>query len=238
MGGRAVARWRQGFAAISGSRPSSPSPARWPGPSLYPWPQRPPGLIEDAFAELAGAGSRSSTPMTTPASMSATRSIPARTFSTAPPSRCSSTPSAGTSVLHQLRPVAFRAAAARLSGVHRHLPRAHQGLPCEGRRVQSDRPAGRLFRLSALGQPRRPLPLAGRRAGRLSAPSSPSWRNTTTTAGRCSNGNAASSIPRTARREGAPLHQQPHHPRHREGVRRFRHRRRRPEEDQRMLGLG
>ena len=30
-----------------------PSPARWPGPIVYPWPQRPAGLVEEAFAELA-----------------------------------------------------------------------------------------------------------------------------------------------------------------------------------------
>ena len=64
-------------------------------------------------------------------------------------------------------PVALPAAAARLSRLHRHLSRAHQGVPRQGRRVQPDRPAGRLFRLPALDQPRRPLPLARRRAGRF-----------------------------------------------------------------------
>ena len=51
--------------------------------------------------------------------------------------------------LHPLRPEPLRAAAARLSRLHRHLPRAHQDVPRQGRRVQSDRPAGRLWRLSS-----------------------------------------------------------------------------------------
>ena len=53
-------------------------------PYLYPWPQRPSGLVETAFAELAGAGARSSTPSTPPARMSASSCIPARICMTAP----------------------------------------------------------------------------------------------------------------------------------------------------------
>ena len=49
---------------------------------------------------------------------------------------------------HALRSVALRAAVPRLSRQHRHLPRAHPDVPRQGRGVQSDRPAGRLFRLS------------------------------------------------------------------------------------------
>ena len=60
-------------------------------PFVYPWPQRPPGLIETAFAELArDGGGRSSINSTPMGSMSATSSIPARTFSTARASSCSS----------------------------------------------------------------------------------------------------------------------------------------------------
>ncbi len=71
--------------------------------------------------------------------MSATRSIRARTCSTARRSRCSSTSSKGHKrCMHQLRSLALRAAAARLPCLHRHLSRAHQGLPRQGRRVQSD----------------------------------------------------------------------------------------------------
>ena len=68
---------------------------------------------------------------------------------------------------HALRPVALRPAVPRLSRPHRHLPRPHEDVPRQGRRVQPDRPAGRLLRLRALGGARRPVPLARRRAGRL-----------------------------------------------------------------------
>ena len=101
--------------------------------------------------------------------------------------------------LPAVRPEPLRAAAARLPRLHRPLPRAHQDLPREGRRVQPDRQAGRLRRLPVVDQPRRALPLAGRRAGRLQARSSRRWRPTTSRAGRCSNGSAASSTPKTAR---------------------------------------
>jgi Sugar phosphate isomerases/epimerases len=47
-------------------------------PFLYPWPQRPPGLIETRSTNSRVAGVRSSTPMRKPASTSATRSIRAR----------------------------------------------------------------------------------------------------------------------------------------------------------------
>ena len=53
-------------------------------PYFYPWPQRPAGLIDEAFEELGrGAGFRSSTSSTRPASMSAMSCIPAKTCTTA-----------------------------------------------------------------------------------------------------------------------------------------------------------
>ena len=144
---RADAAGGQGVAATSGSTRTRPSPARWPGPISIPGRSGPPGLIEDRVRRAgASAGGRSSTPSTTRASTSATRSIRARTCTTARPSRCSSSASATTRALqHPLRPEPLRAAAARLSRLHRHLPRAHQDVPRQGRRVQSDRPAGRLL---------------------------------------------------------------------------------------------
>ena len=57
-------------------------------PYVYPWPQRPEGLIDTAFEELARRGSRSSTPTMRPASTCASKSIRERTSSTARPSRC------------------------------------------------------------------------------------------------------------------------------------------------------
>ena len=144
---------------------------------------------------------RSSMPSTSRASTSATRSIPARTCSTVPPSRCSSTQVGGhPRCQHQLRPVALRAAGARLSGLHRHLPRAHQGLPRQGRRAQPDGRQGVYSRLPGLD---RTAPGASARwaTGRSISPAifSKLDRSTAMAAGRCWSGNAASSTPRTAR---------------------------------------
>ena len=50
---RAAAAARPRPRPTSGSRRTRPSPARWPGPTSTPWPPRPPGLIEEAFDELA-----------------------------------------------------------------------------------------------------------------------------------------------------------------------------------------
>ncbi len=72
-------------------RPASPSPARSPGRSSIPSRSGRPAWSRPPSMSSRGAGSRSSTPMTRSASISATRSIPARISMTAPPSRCSST---------------------------------------------------------------------------------------------------------------------------------------------------
>ena len=121
----------------------------------------------------AGAGGRSSTPSTRPASTSATRSIRARTCIDGVTfemflERGRQPPALPASSTTQ----PLRAAAARLSRLHRPLPRAHQGVPRQGRRVQPDRAAGRLWRLPGLGGPRRPLPLARATARSISAASS------------------------------------------------------------------
>ncbi len=49
MGGRADDARGQGLAASRPDGARRPSPARSPGPIVYPWPQRPAGLIETAF---------------------------------------------------------------------------------------------------------------------------------------------------------------------------------------------
>ena len=124
-------------------------------------------------------------------------------------------------LLHQLRPFALPAATARLPRVHRHLPRAHQGAAHQGRRVPPHRPAGRVFRLPAVGGTRRALPLAGRWAGGL-------WRHLLQDGpvqlrqlGRARMG-VLPEAPRSrcGRRRG--VHPQAHHPRHRKSLRRFR----------------
>ena len=53
MGGRSGEEGADGLANIWGSAPCDTFRARWPGPIIYPWPQRPAGLVETAFDELA-----------------------------------------------------------------------------------------------------------------------------------------------------------------------------------------
>ena len=113
-----------------------PGALAWP--FLYPWPQRPAGLIDTAFEELAK------------------RWVPILHLRDVP--RGLQRPSA---LPDQLRPVAFRAADARLCRIHRHLSRADLRLSRQGRRVQSDGPTGRLFRFPALAEARRAVPLPG-----------------------------------------------------------------------------
>ena len=59
-------------------------------PYVYPWPQRPAGLVEAAFDELAKRWRPILDAFDMPDVISVTRSIPAKTFTTASPSRCSS----------------------------------------------------------------------------------------------------------------------------------------------------
>ena len=103
---------------------------------VYPWPQRPAGLIDEAFAELAGAGRRSSNAYEDAGVDALLRDPsgrgPARRRR---PSRCSWSRSATTIAAPTLRPQPLPAAAARLSRLHRHLPRADPGVPRQGRRV-------------------------------------------------------------------------------------------------------
>jgi sugar phosphate isomerase/epimerase len=58
-------------------------------------------------------------------------------------------------------PSALCPSAPGLSGKHRHLPRPHPHVPRQGCRVEPDRSAGRLWRLSVLGEPRRAVPVLG-----------------------------------------------------------------------------
>ena len=169
-------------------------------PYVYPWPQRPPGLIETAFEELAKRWKPILDAFDEAGCDVCLRDPsgrgPARRRDLRALSRGAERPQA---LQHPLRSVPLRAAAARLSRVHRHLSRAHQGLPRQGRRVQPDRPSGRLFRLRALGRARGAVPFARRRAGRLRRHLLEAGAIRLFVAGRCWNGSAASSIRRTAR---------------------------------------
>ena len=168
-------------------------------PYLYPWPPRSPGLIEAAFDELAKRwkpifDAYDEAGVDVGFELHPGEDIMDGTTFEMFLERVGE-PSA---LRHQLRPVALRAAAARLPRLHRHLPRAHQRVPRQGRGVQPDRPPGRLLRLPGLGRARGPLPLAGRRAGRFQRDLLEARRSTTTTAGRCSSGSARSSTPSRA----------------------------------------
>ena len=100
---------------------------------------------------------------------------------------------------HQLRREPLHQAMHGLSRLHRRLSRAHQDVPRQGRRIQPDREAGRLRRLSGLAASRRARPLARRRSGRISRPSSPSSPATISRDGRSTSGSAACSIRKSRR---------------------------------------
>ena len=105
--------------------------------------------------------------MRMPASTSATRSIRARTFSTARPSRCSSTRSEAT-------PAATSITTRRTSCCSSStISNSSTSITSASRRSTSRTPsstrraAGRLFGLPGLGRPRRTVPVARRRTGRF-----------------------------------------------------------------------
>ena len=137
-------------------------------PYVYPWPQRPAGLVETGFAELAERW-RPILDAFDEVGVDVCYEIhPGEdlhdgvTFETVPrrgrrPPRASILYDPSHFVLQQLDYL----------GVHRPLPRAHQGVPRQGRRVQPERPRRRLWRLPALDRSRRPLPLARRRPDRF-----------------------------------------------------------------------
>ena len=194
-------------------------------PFLYPWPQRPAGLIETAFDELAKRwkpildycdeqgvdvgfelhpGEDLFDGATFEMFLERGRQPPA--------------------LRHQLRSLALRAAVPRLSRVHRHLSRADLRLPREGRRVQPDRPAGRLF---AAISPGSTAPAASARSATARSISAASSRSSPQYDYDCwavLEWECCLKHPEDGAREGAPFIEQPHHPRHREGLRRLRRR--------------
>ena len=226
MGGRAGADGAQGVEAHGPDAMATFSGAlAWP--FVYPWPQRPAGLIETAFDELA----RRWRPLLDAAEENGVDVcyeihpgedlFDGTTFEmflerVDGHPRCQ----------HALRPVALRAAVPRLSRQHRHLPRADPDVPRQGRRVQPDRAAGGLFRLRELGRPRRAVPLARRRAGRFRRGllQARGLRLRRLGGGRVGMRAQAS---RGRRARGRGVRQGAHHPGHREGLRRLRRRRHR-----------
>ncbi len=138
-------------------------------PYLYPWPQRPAGLVEEAFDELA----RRWTPILDHAD------------------------ACGVDVAYEIHPgedlhdgVTFEMFLERVKNHPRanmlydpsatmscntlitltHIDIYHERIkivPRQGCRVEPDRASRRLWRLPVLGQPRGPLPVAGRWSGRF-----------------------------------------------------------------------
>ena len=161
-------------------------------PYLYPWPQRPDGMLDEAFGELAkrwgpifdaydDAGVDVAFELHPGEDLFDGATFEMLLDRVGGHSRC----------CINYDPSHFPAAAAGLPRVHRYLPRADQGVSRQGRRVQSDGQAGGLQRLSEAG------PNAPGASGRwamarwISSAFSPSWHSTATTAGRCWSGNAA-----------------------------------------------
>ena len=169
-------------------------------PYFYPYPQRPAGLIEECFAEQGAAleadprrlrGQRRRSLLRDPSERGRIRRRHLRDV----PRRGRRTPA----LQHQLRRQPFHQAVHGLSRLHRRLPRAHQDVPRQGRRIQPDRQAGRLRRLSRAGSSApgaTARSATGRSTSRRSSPSSPP---TISPAGRSTNGSAACSIPKSPR---------------------------------------
>ena len=217
VGGGAADAGRQGQPRASACTAHATFSGALAWPYLYPWPQRPAGLVEEGFAELARRW-RPILDAFDDAGVDVCYEIhpgedlhDGATFERfldavgRPPAR-----------QHPLRSQPLRAAAARLPGLHRPLPRAHQGLPRQGRRVPPERPRGRLWRLSRAGStaPGRFRSLGDGQVD-FGAIFSQAGASTTTPAGRCSNGSAALKHPRGRRARRRAVHPRPHHPRDR-----------------------
>ena len=137
-------------------------------PYLYPWPQRAPGLIETAFEELARRWKPILNAFDDAGVDVAYEIHPCEDLFDGTSFERFLDAVKGHKRCHdQLRSVALRPAAARLSRLHRHLPRADLRISCQGRRVQPDRAPGRLFGLCAVDRAGWTVPLARRRAGRF-----------------------------------------------------------------------
>ena len=139
-------------------------------PYLYPWPQRPAGLVETAFDELAQAlDADPRTPSTKPASIVCyeihpgedlhrrrdLRDVPRAGRTTIP--RCNILYDPSHFVLQQLDYLDF------IDIYHERIRMFH----VKDAEFNPTGRAGRLWRIPALGRPGRPLPLAGRRPGRF-----------------------------------------------------------------------
>ena len=167
MGDRPGQAGRQGLQQPRPRHPGQPSPGRSRGHSSIPGRSGRPAWSRPPSMNSPNAGSRSSTPATSRASMSASSCIPARTVLDGAPSRCCWSGSATIRAAASTTTRRTSCCSARLS---RFIDIYHERIVAfhvKDARVQPDRAAGRLRRLPAMDQPRRPFPLARRRPGRF-----------------------------------------------------------------------
>ena len=169
-------------------------------PYVYPWPQRPPGLIEAAFEELAKrwkpildafdeAGVDVGYELHPGEDIFDGTTFERFLDALKGHRRCAINYDPSHFVLQQLDYLEF------IDIYHERIKAFHV-------KDAEFNPTGRqgvYSGYSAMGRARGTFPFARRRAGRLRRAYSPRWRNTAIRPGRCSNGNAASSTPRTAR---------------------------------------
>ena len=182
MGGRAGASWRPRPRRNLGLDAHATFSGALAWPYLYPWPQRPAGPDRDGVRRTgASAGGRSSTPSTTRASMSATRSIPARTcidgVDLRDVPRARRRPPA---LQHPLRSRATSCCSSSTTSTSStSTTSASRSFHVKDAEFNPTGAQGVYGGYPVLGRPRRPLPLARRRAGRFRRRSSPSSRSTT-----------------------------------------------------------
>ena len=208
-------RRRPRGASASTRTPPSPGALAWP--FIYPWPQRPAGLVETAFEELARRW-RPILDAFDEAGFDVCYEIhpgedlhDGATFEMLPRPRSAATSAAAIIydpshfVLQQLDYLDF------IDLYHERIKAFH----VKDAEFNPDRRGRRLWRLSSPGSTGPAASARSATARSTSPASSRSSRNTATTAGPCWSGNAASSIQRTARAK-ARSSSAPHHPRDRD----------------------
>ena len=197
--------------------------AAFPGalawPYLYPWPQRPPGLIEAAFDELAKRWKPILDVFKDNGQNCCFEVHPGEDIFDGETfemflervnghEACNILFDPSHFVLQQLDYLAYIDI----------YTRPHQDVSREGRGIPSHGQTGRVLGLCVLDEPRRPLPFARRRPGGFQRHLLEVRRLRLRGLGRARMGmRAQASRRRRARRR--PVHQEAHHPRHREGVR-------------------
>ena len=200
MGGRADACWRRRPRSNLGLDATSPSPARSPGPSL-------------SLAAAAGRPGRDRLRRAGEALAADPRRLRRgrRRRLLRDPSRRGPARRRHLRDVPRARSATIRAPASTTTRSHFVLQQLdyldyidiyHERIKAFHVKDAEFNPTGRqgvYGGYAELDRPRRPLPLARRRPGRFQRDLLQARRSTTTTAGPCSNGSAASSIPRTAR---------------------------------------